>query len=154
MLSLDEERELRKQLGQESLRHWACVYCGAHATEWDHLNPLVSARRPSGHLNVFGNLVPACGPCNHSKGGRAWRAWMMGGANGSPTSRGIQELETRAGIIEAYAAHLPRKITISELYESQDYERYWAKLDQIEALMREAQALADELRDQAEKKLS
>ena len=50
--------------------------------------------------------------------------------------------------------NVPGTVAVSELYDATHYETYWAKLAQIEALMREAQALADELRNSAEQKLA
>jgi hypothetical protein len=153
-LSPEEERELRELLGQEASDHWICVYCGASATEWDHLYPLVVARRPSGHLNVFGNLVPACGPCNHSKGAKDWRDWLTGGAKGSPASRQIPDLDRRKAKLERYSAIGAKTIAVAELYDPTQYEQYWAKLHDIEMLMREAQVLANDLRGEAEAKLT
>ncbi len=149
-LSEDEQIELRKQLHQDSEARLACVYCGAAATEWDHLQPLVSKRRPSGHLNVYGNLVPACGTCNHSKGAQDWRKWMVGRARNSPASRAIVDLEDRIDMIAAYERSYAGRIEISDLYDAAGYEAYWAKLGEIEALMREAQQMADGLREAAE----
>src|SRR5438128_9847091 len=51
-----------------------CAYCGAPATDWDHLRPLVKGKRSTGYCNEIRNLVPACGPCNQSKSGQDWRA--------------------------------------------------------------------------------
>lgn len=49
-----------------------CVYCGAEGVtlELDHMIPL--ARGGSNHLL---NLIPACMPCNRSKGSRTPREW-------------------------------------------------------------------------------
>jgi hypothetical protein len=149
-LSDEEQVELRKQLHQDSKAAWSCVYCGAAATEWDHLQPLVAKRRPSGHLNVYGNLVPACGMCNHSKGAQDWRKWIMGRARNSPASRAIGDLEDRIDTIASYERSYAGRIEISDLYDAAAYEEYWSKLVEIEALMREAQRLADGLRDAAE----
>jgi hypothetical protein len=38
-----------------------CVYCGAAATDWDHLRPLVRNKRPTGYINEIRNRVPSCG---------------------------------------------------------------------------------------------
>ena len=59
-------------LGQDAEAELTCVYCGALATSWDHLFPLVIAKEPTGHGHVVGNLVPACGSCNTQKGNRPW----------------------------------------------------------------------------------
>jgi|GEM_PF-6750080 len=45
-----------------------CLFCGAPAASWDHLESIVLAKQynPPGH--VIGNLVPACRTCNERKG--------------------------------------------------------------------------------------
>ena len=53
-----------------------CTYCTAKSSSIDHLNPLVSQSKFTGWGHVFGNLVPACGSCNQSKGGKPWRDFV------------------------------------------------------------------------------
>jgi len=72
-----------------------CAYCGDPSTEWDHLEPIVSGKRPTGYISEIANLVPACGKCNQSKSGRHWREWIEGPAALSPKMRGIQDLKAR-----------------------------------------------------------
>lgn len=50
--------------------HYACCYCGAPATELDHVQPW-----SRGGLTLAGNLVAACVSCNHSKGDRTPDEW-------------------------------------------------------------------------------
>ena len=68
-------RKVLKLLGMtpENIR---CAYCGDSATEWDHINPLVANKQPTGYWSTISNLVPACGKCNQSKGGKPWKVWM------------------------------------------------------------------------------
>ncbi|RAL98941.1 HNH endonuclease [Agrobacterium sp. MS2] len=47
-----------------------CVYCGNPATSIDHVDP-----RCNGGSNDIENLVPACIPCNSSKGGKLLKDW-------------------------------------------------------------------------------
>jgi hypothetical protein len=47
-----------------------CVYCGQEATTVDHVRPLVK-----GGWEHESNLVPACAPCNFSKGPRLLTEW-------------------------------------------------------------------------------
>jgi hypothetical protein len=54
----------------EVLASGPCVYCGATATHADHVRPLARG----GHEAVY-NLVPACQPCNQSKGGKLLIHW-------------------------------------------------------------------------------
>jgi 5-methylcytosine-specific restriction endonuclease McrA len=49
---------------------WTCVYCGAEATEVDHVDP-----RARGGATTPGNLVAACRPCNKGKGLRTPGEW-------------------------------------------------------------------------------
>ncbi len=49
-----------------------CVYCGAAATTVDHVRPLVQ-----GGWEHESNLVPACGPCNFSKGPKLLTEWRL-----------------------------------------------------------------------------
>src|SRR4051812_27975243 len=70
-----EIAEALRILGMEA-EDVRCAYCGDKSTEWDHLRPLVKARRPTGFISEIGNLVPACGKCNQSKGNSGWESWM------------------------------------------------------------------------------
>ena len=155
-MSEEELTNLRAVLLQETDDRWQCVYCGDLATDWDHLRPLVSARRPTGHLNLLGNLVPACGPCNQSKGSQDWRIWMHGNAKNSPATRSVRYLEERMARLESYESLLGNHepLDLNTLYDQAKYAIYWTKLDEIEKLMREAQSLADDLRIGAEEKLN
>src|ERR1700686_3805297 len=74
--SSEEIVEALRILGM-SPESMACVYCGARTTDWDHLRPLVKNKRPTGYISEIRNLVPACGPCNQSKGASDWRTWIL-----------------------------------------------------------------------------
>jgi len=49
---------------------WTCRYCGAEATEVDHVAP-----RARGGATSPANLVAACRPCNKKKGIRTPGEW-------------------------------------------------------------------------------
>ncbi|MFI2188009.1 HNH endonuclease [Streptomyces sioyaensis] len=51
---------------------YACAYCGAHATHLDHVTPL-----SKGGADVESNIVPACAPCNLSKGAKTLAEWSL-----------------------------------------------------------------------------
>lgn len=53
-----------------------CAYCGGEFSSWDHINPLVLDKAPTGYLNEINNLLPCCSSCNSSKGNRNWEIWM------------------------------------------------------------------------------
>lgn len=48
--------------------HYTCQYCGLHSTNLtiDHVIP-----RSRGGLHTWDNVVAACQPCNHRKGGKS-----------------------------------------------------------------------------------
>ena len=56
---------------------WCCAYCGRAdlLLTIDHKVPL-----SRGGKHVIGNVVPACGPCNSSKGTRSVQAFLNAGA--------------------------------------------------------------------------
>lgn len=124
-----------------------CAYCGASATDWDHLRPLVKGKRPTGYCNEIRNLVPACGPCNQSKSGQDWRAWISGSARNAPRTRGVPDLPLRIRRLEAFedwSRHEP--IPMRELAGEGLWDAYWSRLEEIEKQMREAQREAELLR--------
>jgi hypothetical protein len=125
----------------------SCVYCGDKCNAWDHLQPLVVNRRPTGYISEIANLVPACQPCNSSKGNSKWRDWMAGKASQSPTTRGIQNVESRVTRLEAYERwRKPTLVDFEAIVGHDAYEAYWLELDRIIAEMEISQAIANELR--------
>ena len=106
-----KERLLDRDFGTQHLRRAVdyfarvgiegCIYCGNNLVErWDHLVP-VSA----GGGTVVGNMVPACQPCDDSKGGKDYRVWLGGPAKKNP-ARGKPELYAAvAARAEAYQKH-------------------------------------------------
>ena len=79
-----KERLLDREFGTQQLRtaldYFAqagvagCIYCGNELVErWDHLVPV-----SSGGGTVVGNMVPACGSCDDSKGAKDYRVWLDG----------------------------------------------------------------------------
>jgi len=124
----------------------SCVYCGTSVTDWDHLQPLVRGKRPSGYLHEARNLVPSCGPCNQSKSGAHWRKWMLGKARGSPKTRGIQDLPRRIELLDSFEkwGNLS-PLSFEEIIGREKWTQYWAALHEIEQKIRSAQLLADEI---------
>jgi hypothetical protein len=125
-----------------------CAYCGDKASEWDHLRPLVLKRRPTGYMSEIANLVPACGKCNQSKGNQYWKDWMLGTARLSPTGRGVTGVAERAERLERYERwKSPTKVDFASIVGAEEWERYWALCEVLNADMRKAQTVADSLRD-------
>jgi 5-methylcytosine-specific restriction endonuclease McrA len=124
-----------------------CAYCGARATEWDHLRPLVKHRRPTGFISEIGNLVPSCGKCNQSKGNSEWERWMRSAmAKWSPTSRKVPETETRIERLRAYECWRPAPpVDFASIVGTEAWEAYWKRLEAVDAMLAECQGAAAEL---------
>jgi hypothetical protein len=132
-----------------------CAYCGDRATEWEHLRPLVTRKRPTGYISEIANLVPACSKCNQSKSGRNWREWITSGARLSPASRGITDLKERFHRLECFEAwRQPTIINFEEIVGSTLWEQHWQNLDRIVFLMRECEETARAMRDAIHARLS
>jgi len=62
-----------------------CCYCNAApAAAQDHLVPM---NKSSLGLHAWGNVVPACGPCNATKQGREWKDFMIERAGAEASDR-------------------------------------------------------------------
>jgi 5-methylcytosine-specific restriction endonuclease McrA len=114
-----------------------CVYCSQPASSVDHLNSLVKDRKFTGWGHVFGNLVPACGDCNQSKGGRPWREFAR--------DSGVSETQIRK--IEKFERQSPTPVSqddLSKLYP--DLIDAYERLRNLnEDTLRTAQSLANEI---------
>lgn len=78
-----KRRKARKKgaLGSYTVAEWRallasvegrCVYCDAEATTADHVVPL-----SRGGTDYIDNIVPACAPCNISKGAKLLEEWLL-----------------------------------------------------------------------------
>ena len=78
-----------------------CIYCGSAQVErWDHL---VSVR--AGGATVLGNMVPACQPCDDSKGSRDYRVWLTSEARRNPARNNPFAHQEVIRRVEAYQKH-------------------------------------------------
>ncbi|WP_337997408.1 HNH endonuclease [Oleispirillum naphthae] len=142
----DEVLEALTILGA-SPDHPECVYCGAPATDWDHLRPFVKGRRPTGYIDEIRNLVPSCSTCNNSKGGQDWETWMQGSAAQSPAKRGVKGIPQRIARLHAFEAWgNVQPIDLAALVGEDVWNAHWNRRDEIEKLMFSAQAEAKKLR--------
>lgn len=125
-----------------------CVYCEQPATDWDHLRPLVRNKRPTGYLNEPQNMVPACGPCNQSKGGSDWHEWINSKAKGSPKTKGVPNIDkliARLKKFEAWGNVQP--YSFEEKIPSELMDNYWKLLEEIEDKMKAAQIEAAKIKE-------
>ena len=88
--------EALRLLAQEPDVELECVYCGAPAATWDHLENNVKGGRFSGFGHRIFNLVPACRTCNEKKGGTNWRTFL--------SKRAPADQERRETVLAAFAA--------------------------------------------------
>lgn len=130
-----------------SLENISCIYCGASASDWDHLRPLVRGRRPTGYIDDVRNRVPCCGRCNQSKSGKDWRLWISGSARGAPSSRGVPDIAIRIATLEKFEAWgKVEPLPLDQLVPNDLWSKHWENHDAVLAKMREAQLHADILR--------
>ena len=132
-----------------------CSYCGDKASEWDHLQPLVKAGKPTGYPSSIKNLVPSCGKCNQSKGSTNWKDWMRGIARHSPSARKIADIEhriTRLEQFESWANCIP--LNVKDLVSPNLWEQYYVMQEDILNRMRDAQKLATEIAREIKSQIS
>lgn len=125
-----------------------CAYCGDAYTEWDHFNPLVVNKMPTGYISEIHNLVPACGKCNQSKGNKNWRKWMFSNAARSPKTRNIKDLQERVARLEEYERKFPAtKINFREIVGEDRWNTHWENCRRIHKLMHESQEHSDSIKN-------
>ncbi len=124
-----------------------CAYCGDKASEWDHLQPLVKGRRPTGFISEIGNLVPSCGKCNQSKRNEEWESWMRSETAGlSPKSRGVKDLEERIERLRAFERWRPvAALDFEKFVGPEAWLAYWKRLETMDRTIVECQAAAKEV---------
>lgn len=126
-----------------------CAYCGDPCTEWDHLNPLVENKKPTGYITEIHNLMPSCATRNQSKGNQNWRKWIYSDAPKSPHSRGIKDLDERVARIDAYVSKFnPVRLNFEDIVGHCKWESYQQSLLELEEHMRQCQNLQDEVATQ------
>jgi len=58
----------------------------------DHYFPLMTNKLPTGYITELSNLIPCCGSCNSSKGGKHWKSWYLyKGTHDKIISSGVTE---------------------------------------------------------------
>lgn len=90
----DEERGLKPYNGNKDflqIRKFfedRCCYCGidlaGSPAVQDHLIPM---NKVALGLHAWGNIVPACGPCNAKKQGKEWHAFLASRAGANTAER-------------------------------------------------------------------
>ena len=139
---LDEALTL---LGQDPESDLSCVYCDLPAETWDHLVGLVEKSEFRGYGHQLGNLVPCCKSCNSAKGAKDWYEYL-GTKISEPSA-----FESRANQIKSYLDRYSEKVTPGRLAEMRPdlWKRYSDVKQEILALMKQADGIADGLREAA-----
>jgi hypothetical protein len=130
-------------LGQEPDRDLQCVYCNKDATGWDHLVGLVKDKKLRGFGHQIGNLVPCCGVCNSKKGSKRFDEFIT---YYSEMTKNKDEL---IAVLIEYQNKFAKEINLKYLEEKNpsDFAQYVQTKEKIFNLMKEADDLADKLRD-------
>nr|CCA87186.1 hypothetical protein RALSY_mp30506 [Ralstonia syzygii R24] len=124
-----------------------CVYCFRPAQTWDHLFNLVKGGESNGYGHQIGNLVPCCRDCNSSKGGKPFEAYIDGLHTLSEESRAKVKARLRA---HSELARMNRaRPSPSERALLQKYRNIQ---NQVLALLQEADACAEDIRTERQKR--
>lgn len=131
-------------LGQNSDEDLLCVYCGAAAATWDHLECVVKSRYYSGSGHRIYNLVPACRTCNEKKGGKPWAAFLLeiGGADEGLRRERLERFAQRE-LVERFGWD----DIVRELPDLA--KRYQELITEIRGKLKEADDLAAQIRAKA-----
>ncbi|QQK02974.1 hypothetical protein JFN94_02005 [Burkholderia anthina] len=124
-----------------------CVYCSKSAQTWDHLFNLVTNGEANGCGHQIGNLVPSCRDCNSAKGGKPYEVFVDGLA--ALSDEGRAELKAR---LRAHS-ELTKSSTLSASQNERALlQRYRAIQDQVLALLQDADACAEEIRAERQRR--
>lgn len=130
-------------LGQFPDENLVCVYCGEDAETWDHLVSLVEGGKLRGFGHQLGNLVPCCKACNSQKGSKDFAVFIKSSANIKDNK---EKLIDRLRIYAQKFAQ-PLSIELVETHVPQEWNRYNQIRSEIIDLLKEADELADVLRE-------
>lgn len=126
-----------RTLGQDPNAHLLCVYCDKPAETWDHVFGLVKATEYSGYGHVLGNLVPCCKACNSKKGNKNWKEFLR---------RKPDKIEILESFFEKFLSNKFNQRDISSLFPEK-IQKYTEVKNEIFRLMKEADIIAESIRD-------
>ena len=131
----DETRKVLDFFGKDPPE---CVFCGSlDVKRWDHLVAI-----KEGGETVLGNMVPACARCDDSKRNLPFEEWMRSSVGGSPTSRGILDVDQR---IEHIKAYMQRFGYVPQTLEQRLDEREQEQLRDIRSRLQEVRQDTEKL---------
>lgn len=127
-----------------------CAYCGGNASDWDHLRPMVKSKRPTGFIDEIRNLVPSCGPCNHSKSGANWLDWIRKSAR----TRSLPDLKDRVSRLQKFEEWgRVKPIDLQALVDTDIWNAHWTNHASVQQRMKDAQIHAATLKSAIQEKL-
>jgi hypothetical protein len=134
-----------------------CSYCGKNkATELDHFRAVVVEKNPSKFISDIYNLVPSCGVCNQSKGGKNWEKWITGTAKKSPNNRtdvdNLSEIISNLRKFEEWSEKKVKKLS-DEFLNSAEFREFMKSCENLIASFNEYQKSALKLQKIAESSL-
>lgn len=125
-----------------------CSYCGDKCSEWDHLQPIIKNKKPTGFISEIQNLVPACGKCNQSKGNKNWFDWIMGNAKQSPFSRKIDNLDEKISCLKEFENwKKTTNIDFKKIVGIEKWNEYENSYEKIISAMKESQIISTEIKE-------
>ena len=131
-------------LGQDLNDDLKCVYCESKAETWDHLVGLVKNSQLRGYGHQIGNLVPCCKDCNSKKGSKEWQQFL---------ETEIKDEQDRNLILRRLRLYLryAKPIDIKKIKTEMpaEWQRYESIKDKILELMRQADKVADKIRNKS-----
>jgi hypothetical protein len=134
---------------EEALEYFGgCAFCGSNpAPRNDHLIPVVDCGD-----RTRNNIVPACQPCDDSKGRKEYHEWMREASSLRSLKRNrnltLSQIETRIKLIEKWQAGYKSK-TEAEVF-GKSYKEYKEILQKMDALCIQAKKLTDRVRSNKE----
>lgn len=125
----EDELILHLDVLNMSKENICCAYCGGEFNSWDHINPLVSNKGPTGYINEMNNLLPCCSSCNSSKGSKNWKIWMesKNGKMSKIYNENPVEYMKRMSLIEKYTTIFP--VTYNEKLAKLKNVKEWQELE-------------------------
>lgn len=104
-----------------------CIYCGKEPNRWDHFHPV-----SRGGDTVPGNLVPACGSCDDSKGKKTLIEWADGRGKHKPDKAKLARIQQEVADYQTHFRHKPREFDVK--LTPDEMARYMRFLDEIARL--------------------
>jgi hypothetical protein len=131
-----------------------CSYCGTNkATEWDHFQPIVRNKLPTGYITDLYNLIPSCSKCNQSKGSRHWKEWLDGKAKESPASRKVDLLDEIRNNLEKFELEINKNTVLLSPEELVKTKEYLTRAEDFLKSLEKFQEEADKIKESIYKRI-